>query len=275
MGAEDVCIGATGVCNAIDGRTGVGVFVPYYHGRQSCGNVTKHIFDPDEECPEFPGMTRNGGTRRNNTDFYSSMLLGVDLVTEPYIRVRIHNIITDFADYYTYDQSRDTLGIERRTGKLEKLYYQLGIGAYKGQLLVRDVAEDLGDASLRGFFHGFVAKHARRNGTRHEKADLKYARRPFVSHEELAQKGRDDACRTQGQDELPLDEPCYPADYTASYETNSTDSKNVAHGFMSPFFDSQAYSGRLVRHALETTRTHSTRPLRTTRACSAARRTRR
>ena len=175
--------GATGVCNAIDGRTGVGVFVPYYHGRQSCGNVTKHIFDPDEECPEFPGMTRNGGTRRNNTDFYSSMLLGVDLVTEPYIRVRIHNIITDFADYYTYDQSRDTLGIERRTGKLEKLYYQLGIGAYKGQLLVRDVAEDLGDASLRGF-HGFVA--ARAATARATRRPTSSTRRPFVSHEELA-----------------------------------------------------------------------------------------
>ena len=257
MGAEDVCIGATGVCNAIDGRTGVGVFVPYYHGRQSCGNVTKHIFDPDEECPEFPGMTRNGGTRRNNTDFYSSMLLGVDLVTEPYNRVRIHGINTDFADYYTYDQSRDTLGVERTTGKLEKLYYQLGIGAYKGQLLVRDVAEDLGDASLRGFFHGFVAKHTRRNGTRFEKADLIYPYRPFISHEELAQiRAEMMRVEQQGQHELPLlDEPCYPADYTASYETNSTDSKSVAHGFMAPFFDGQAYSGRLVRHALETTRT--------------------
>ena len=82
-GEENVCIGATGICTAVDGRTGIGYLVPYYHGRQACGNTSlseawvKAEVHQDPSCPES----------YNITDYYGNELLSIDLVTEPYNKV--------------------------------------------------------------------------------------------------------------------------------------------------------------------------------------------
>ena len=253
MGNEEVCVGATGVCNAIDGRTGVGYLIPYYHGRQSCGNVTKDIFVADVPCEEMPPLGENIRPQgaKNNSLFYASKMVYVDLVTKTYNRVRIHGITTDFADYFTYDHQRekpapaaDTYIMQNTKGP--GLAYQLGIGAYKGQLRVRDVAKDLEDPQLRGFFNGFVSKYARRNGTDHTAAVLQYPHRASVSQAEFDELVRSDETCAANQ---------YAAHSVLSHATNKTYSYSIANGFLSPFFDGMAYSGRAVRHQLETSST--------------------
>jgi hypothetical protein len=139
MGADDVCIGAAHDCGAIDGRAGVAVLVPYYHGRQACnaaGTVTKHIVTADTPCaPVARGM-------RDNAAFYGSKLVRVDLQTSKYSTVKIHGLKTDFSDYYTYywgTRTGDPQSASLRYRGQPGLAYQLGIGAYAGQLVVSDV----------------------------------------------------------------------------------------------------------------------------------------
>ncbi|KAH8076558.1 hypothetical protein JL721_569 [Aureococcus anophagefferens] len=195
---------------------------------------------------------RSGYTGRNYIDTtvdyapapsgHSAKLPSVDLNTSTYKSVRIHGVETDFAEYYTYDYKGEAADVVYK-GKFvpATLQYQRGTGAYDGQVRLHDMAAYANDTMLRGFFHGFVQEHARRNSTERKAISMHYHRRFLVSEDELAV-----AVAKFG---------CSPSDRRDPvHMTKNTSRLSVeTYGFLAPYFDGVSYSGKAVRLRLGTT----------------------
>ena len=148
------------------GRVGMAFLVPYYRGQNYIDTTVDYAPAPSGHSAKLPS---------------------VDLNTSTYKSVRIHGVETDFAEYYTYDYKGEAADVVYK-GKFvpATLQYQRGTGAYDGQVRLHDMAAYANDTMLRGFFHGFVQEHARRNSTERKAISMHYHRRFLVSEDELA-----------------------------------------------------------------------------------------
>lgn len=202
------------------GRVGMAFLVPYYRGQ--------NYIDTTEDYDPSPSG-------------HSAKLPSIDLNTSTYKSVRIHGVETDFAEYYTYDYLGDAAAVVYKGEFVPAtLQYQRGTGAYEGQVRVHDVASYGGDPMLRGFFHGFVQEHARRNSTVRETTRYRYHRRFFVSDAELRAE---------------IKHGCEPRERLDPVHRSKNTSRTSVetYGFLAPYFDGVSYSGKAVRLKLGTT----------------------
>ncbi|KAH8095764.1 hypothetical protein JL720_3088 [Aureococcus anophagefferens] len=194
------------------GRVGMAFLVPYYRGQNYIDTTVDYAPAPSGHSAKLPS---------------------VDLNTSTYKSVRIHGVETDFAEYYTYDYKGEAADVVYK-GKFvpATLQYQRGTGAYDGQVRLHDMAAYANDTMLRGFFHGFVQEHARRNSTERKAISMHYHRRFLVSEDELAV-----AVAKFG---------CSPSDRRDPvHMTKNTSRLSVeTYGFLAPYFDGVSYSGK-------------------------------
>ena len=148
------------------GRVGMAFLVPYYRGQN-------YIDTTVDYAPAASG--------------HSGKLPSIDLNTSTYKSVRIHGVDTDFAEYYTYDYKGEAAPV-MYMGKMvpATLQYQRGTGAYAGQVRIHDIPGYVNDTTMRGFFHGFVMEHKRRNSTLLKRSITHYHRRFLVDPAEFA-----------------------------------------------------------------------------------------